>query len=117
MKGLKSENADTPFILQQILITPKKIENFKSKKTVIHGWDINILCPAYVFLEKKYFYMFFQRKSVLPTQGAKFEAKQRCRQQGPVCRGNQTGVTIVLNLEKNCISEPKLGPGNKGSQQ
>ena len=37
------------------------------------------------------------------TQGANIEAKTKgCRQQGPVCAGNQTGARFVLNLKK-CV--------------
>ena len=46
MKGLKSENVDMSFILEQKLITPKKIEKFLEKTTVIHGWDIKELSLA-----------------------------------------------------------------------
>ena len=67
MKGLKSENVDIAFILQQKLIPPpkKKEEETKNKiyiykkehikvqgiTTVIHGWDIKVLSPTQVFLK------------------------------------------------------------------
>ena len=49
MKGVKSENVDITFFLQQKLITPRKLRFRNEKTSVIHGWDIPVLSPAYDF--------------------------------------------------------------------
>ena len=61
--------------------------------------------------------MFFQRKSVLQSQGKTFEAKNDA--------GNNNGFVWLIkrmqdlyDISKNvCISEAIQGPGTKGSQQ
>ena len=51
MKRLKSENADISFTLKQNRAAPRNLRKYKEKTTAIHGWDINKLSPAWVFLE------------------------------------------------------------------
>ena len=68
MKRRKSEIVDISFILNQKLITAKKFEKVKKKAKVIHGWDINILSPAYFSFRNNHSYVNnVQRKSVIPT--------------------------------------------------
>ena len=60
------------------------------------------------------------RKSVVPTQRAKIEAKTPRGKQQAACAGHQTDARFILNLEK-CVyfscQVAKLGPEDKGGQQ
>ena len=59
---------------------PRNLRNFNEKTTVIIGFDIKILSPAYDFLKNNDSYIGnFQRKSVFPRQGTKYEAKNAIR--------------------------------------
>ena len=83
------------------MIPPKKIEKDNENTTVIHSWSIEISSLAEVILKINLYYLRnVQRKSVIPTQGAKNEAKENDAGNNNQFAGHQTGAIFCIKIIK-----------------
>ena len=115
MEGLKNANVDISFILQQKSFTPRKLRNVNEKTTVVHGCDIQLLSPAWVFLEKIILTLelIVQRTSD-PRKEQTLKRKEDGNNKENICRRHPTDAAFVFNFEKCVYFIGQAGSGRFG---
>ena len=82
MKGRQKKRGTFRCFSYFTIKTDHPLRTHNGNTTIIHGWDIQIVSPACGSLKNNHTYLSnFQRKSIIPTQRATFEAKNTGEQQ------------------------------------